>query len=618
MALADKYTFTFSSVLDGEEHTFTIQQDGYAGAVETLEFLPGRDFMILQYDTSNPVFLHPVRGSQLTLKLVLTPEQIEEFTLAETRTWFVIWTSNQGWEWRGWLQPQISTNYNPYDLGVIELQFTDNLGALQNTPDNVMNSAFVELQPFEEMIERELSLTDISLPVSISTSVRHADYPGEKVHETAHLEQAMTLDYNGQDAQSAYSILAKMLRMMHCVVFQNNGEWVIFNPIDREASSYGIDLLQQYDIVARSLNVRFEAPLSKTTGISYHYQIRHTQENRDFKTYIPTGPAKGFTFWQQVGLLGNEIFGINTVSGKNYFVVRGNFFAGNADSTDYYVNDGGSVTRGEPIRVYLNYEITFNDVVNPRVSITNDVAGTIYYLTVNRDWTTTLTILTGEDTIKEILNTDIPANDDGTIQIRIYRPEVPSAGAYNPTQSYMRFAYAEILAAKSSEPTDLKLFRSIGKKDNRGLREDEKFETIGLQFDTEFSPNEAAFWQYDKYISFIFASDGTRLDSKFISDYNSEEKPLTEFAVNTYMRCFAKPQLYIEAQLYGKALRIGEIYTASIPGLPDNLSFMVTAYSWDVQNDIYNAILSYVSYDNNDTIEMQRFWLQQSQEEPNE
>lgn len=616
MALSSRYTFDFQTVLDGETHSINIKQEGYGGSPEALPYLPGRDFMTLSYDKSNPNYMHPVRGSQLTLNISLEPSQIQEFVLADNRTWYIEWTSASGWEWYGWMQPQPSVNYNPYGLRELSLQFSDNLGSLQNTPDNVMDSAFVELQPFSEMIERELGLTDISLPVTISTSVRHLDYPYETGEETAHLEQSMTLDFNGQQPQKAYDILSKLLRMLHCFVFQYGGQWVVTNPIDNYLAGYIDNLFTAFQIADRGLNVRFEAPLSKTTSRGYHYQIRHTQQNRDFHLWVPSGPNKGFTNWEQVGTLATEMFDLTTISGKNYFKILGNYVVGTPDSTDYYMNDGGSVSQGEMIRVYLNYEYTFAGAVDARVAIINDVSGTIYYLTTAATWTTSLTILTGDADINAILNLPIPADDSGNISIRIYRPAVASLpGTYNPTTSYMRFAYAEVLASKTAEPTDLKLFKSIGLLDNRGLREDEKFETMGLQYDREFSPNGSTFWQYSQYVSFIFDSTGSRLDSKFISDYDSDERALTEFAVNTFMRLFAKTQIYIEVELYGKALRIGDIYTADIPGLPSGLSFIVVAYEWNVQADRYSATLAYIEYDTVDTIGMQRFWLQQSQED---
>jgi hypothetical protein len=90
----------------------------------------------------------------------------------------------------------------------------------------------------------------------------------------------------------------------------------------------------------------------------------------------------------------------------------------------------------------------------------------------------------------------------------------------------------------------------------------------------------------------------------------------TEFAANTYMRLFAKPQLYAEIELYGKALNVGDIYTLNVPGLPSDLPFVVVAYDWDVQSDRYSALMAYISYDPTDTITMQRYWLQQNQDDP--
>ncbi len=94
---------------------------------------------------------------------------------------------------------------------------------------------------------------------------------------------------------------------------------------------------------------------------------------------------------------------------------------------------------------------------------------------------------------------------------------------------------------------------------------------------------------------------------------SSQPWGLTEFAANTYMRLFAKPQLYIEVTLRGKGLYVGDIYEVDIPGFATPYLFVVVAYDYDVKNDTYAALLAYISYDQTDTITMQRIWLQQSQ-----
>ena len=144
----------------------------------------------------------------------------------------------------------------------------------------------------------------------------------------------------------------------------------------------------------------------------------------------------------------------------------------------------------------------------------------------------------------------------------------------------------------------------------------ETFETIGLQYDTEFSPNEAAFFEFNDYISFIFDEDGNRLDSKFFSDYEPNEKSLTQFASNTYMRLFAKTQIFVEVDLQGKDLKVGDIYSLDIPGFATPYKFVCVAYDWDIKNDFYSAIFAYIDYDAVDTITQNRFWIQQNQDDP--
>lgn len=623
MALATKYTFSFASVLDGELHTIAIKQEGYGGSPIALPYMVGRDFMVLSYDKGNANLLHPVRGSQLTLRVSLEPSQIQEFVLSDNRTWYIEWTATNGWEWYGWLQPQTSINYNPFGLRELELQFTDNLGALQTSPDNVLDSVFIELQTIGEMITRQLSYTDISLPVTFSTSVRHADEIYDYANDTVYLEQSMALDYLGQQPQMAYDLLTKLCRQLHCTTYQKAGNWVVENWIDKAAAGYPNDILDNYSIVDRSLNVRFESPLSRVTARSYHYSIRHTQQNRSFSDWVPSGPNKGFTFWEQFGTLATEIFDLYQSGGKNYFAVQGNYVSSNANSADYYANDGGAVTAGESVRVFLQWELTPGGAgtVNPRVAINLDASGTPWWLQASGEWTQTAgpVILADETEINGILNFATLAPASGTLIIRIYRPDVPSLGTtYNSGTSYIRFAFADALASKTANETDYKLFKSVGIKDNQGLRPNEKFDTIGLNFDTEFSPNGANFFQYDEYISFLYDSAGNRLDSGFISDYDSTQRGMTIFAANTYMRLFAKPQLYAEVELYGKALNVGDIYTLNIPGLPADLPFVVVAYDWDVQGDRYSALLAYISYDPTDTIGMQRYWLQQNQDDPDD
>jgi hypothetical protein len=555
------------------------------------------------------------------LRVSLEPSQIQEFVLADNRTWYIEWTGANGWEWYGWLQPQTSINYTPYGLRELELQFSDNLGALQTTPDTVLDSVFIELQTLGEMAERQLSYTDIALPVTISTSVRHVGEIYLNADGTVYLEQSMALDYLGQLPQMAYDLLSKICRQLQCVVYQNAGNWVIENWIDKALAGYPNDLLDNFLIADRGLNIRFESPLSKVTARSYHYSIRHTQKNRDFGDYVPSGPNKGFTFWEQQGTLATEMFDLITISGKNYFEVLGNYVSSNANSTDFYVNEGGTVTEGEAVRVFLQWEITDGGAgtVNPRVAINLDASGTPWWLQASGEWTQTAgpIILDNESDINAILNISTIAPASGTMIIRIYRPDVPSLGTtYNSGTTYIRFAFADVLASKTSNETDYKLFKSVGIKANQGLRPNEEFETIGLNFDTEFSPNGANFFQYDEYVSFLYDSSGARLSSGFISDYDTEERGLTIFAANTYMRLFAKPQLYAEIELYGKALNVGDIYTLNVPGLPADLPFVVVAYDWDVQSDRYSALMAYISYDPTDTITMQRYWLQQNQDDP--
>lgn len=618
MALGNKYECNFTSLL-GVTYQAIIKQEGYSGNVIVLGFLPGRNFAVLSYDKTNTDILHPIRGSQFSLTLSLEPSQIEEFVLAGNRDWYIEVAGDNGFEWYGWMQPQTSMNYNPYGLREITLQFSDNLGALQNTPDNIMNDFLIELQPLTNMIERQLSYTDIALPVTISTSVRHTDFSPETANDTIYLEQGLTLDYNGQEPQPAYDLLSKMLRLLHCIVYQKAGEWVVENLIDKSLELYPDSLLDTFSILNRSMNIRFDAPLSKSVARSYHYQIRHTQQNRDFSSWIPSGPNNGFTFWEQFGTLATEMFDLLELNGKNYFEVLGNYVSTNADSADYYANDGGSVKEGEIVIIFLNYEYTpsLGFDVDARVAITVvDSGSTVHWLRADAVWDTTPYILTGDTEINDILNLSIPAPVDGTAVIRIYRPLVPSLGTtYNSGTTYVRFAYAEILASNVAENEDLKLFKSVARKDNRGLKELQEFDTIGLQFDTEFSPNGADFWQFDKYISFTYDSTGTRLDSKFFSDYDAEERSITQFANNANMRLLGKPQIYIELTLYGNGLNVGDIYTINVPGLPEGLIFVVLAYDHDLKNDTYNAILAYISYDETDTIDMFRHWLLQIQDD---
>ena len=621
MALGNRYQFSFVTLLDSESISITIQQEGYTGSVETLSFMPGRDFLKLGYDKTNSNLLWPIRGSQLTLKISLPPSQIAEFVLSENRDWFIIVTGSGGFEWKGWYQPQTSVTYSPYGLREIVLQFSDNLGALQNAPDNILAQFFVELQSFEKMITRLLGYTDISLPIVYSNSITHTDFSTLPVQEIAHLEQAMTLDFNGQQPQSAYDLLSKMLRMMQSVVYQKDGYWVIENLIDKKDAATPIDLLTDYDVIGRGLTVRFESPLSKATAKSHHYQIRHTQQNRDFSGYISSGPNKGFIDWEQFGLLGNEMFDLITISGKIWFKVLGNYVISNTDSRDYYENSGGNVTAGENMVVYFNYEYTpgLGFDVNAQIAIKVDAGGTPYYLRDDLVWEQTATpfLISGDAAISGVVNVATVAPISGVVTFRIYRPDVPSLGStYQPANTFMRVAYAEVLASKVSNPVDYKLFKSVATKPRKGLRNSETFETIGLQYDTEFSPNEAAFFEFNDYISFIFDEDGNRLDSKFYSGYEPNEKSLTQFASNTYMRLFAKTQIFVEVDLQGKALKVGDIYSLDIPGFATPYTFVCVAYDWDIKNDFYSAIFAYIDYDAVDTITQNRFWIQQNQDDP--
>jgi len=623
MALADRYHFDFVTLLDSESISITIQQEGYTGSVEVLPFMPGRDFLKLGYDKTNSNLLWPIRGAQLTLKISLQPSEIAEFVLSENRDWFIIVTGSGGFEWRGWYQPQTSVTYSPYGLREIVLQFSDNLGALQNTPDNILAQFFIEKQSFETMVTRLLGYTDISLPIVYDNSITHTDFSTLPVQEIAYLDQTMTLDILGQLPQSAYDILSKLLRMMQSVLYQKNGNWVIENWIDKKDATTPVDLLADYKVVGRGLNIRFESPLSKTTGKSHHYQIRHTQQNRDFSSYIPSGPNKGFEAWEQFGLLGHEMFDLITISGKNWFKVIGNYVSTIQDSRDYYENLGGNVTQGENVVVYFNYEYTpslgFDVNAQFAVLLSETGTGTPYYLRDDLIWDQTATpfLISGDTAISGVVNVATVAPVSGVLTLRVYRPDVPSLGStYNFTNTYVRVAYAEVLASKVSNPVDYKLFKSVATKQRKGLRNSESFETIGLQYDTEFSPNEAAFFEFDDFISFIYDNAGLRINSKFYSGYEPNEKSLTQFATNTYMRLFAKTQIFVEAELYGKGLNVGDIYSLDIPGFSTPYVFVCVAFDWDVKSDFYSAIFAYIDYDATDTITQSRFWIQQNQDDP--
>lgn len=623
MALGNRYTFTFQSLIDGEDFTILIKQEGYAGTVETLQYLPGRSPVVLSYDKNNSNLLHPIRGSQLTVNVSLTPTQIQEFVLAENRTWYVELTGANGFEWYGYLQPQPSTNYSPYGLRQLDLQFSDNLGSLQNTPDTILANSFIYLQSLAEMIERELSYTDISLPVTFATSVSHEDFAPDYIQDTVFLEQIMCNDFNGNQPQMAYDLLGKMVRMLQSTVYQKAGSWVVENWIDKSLAPYPVDLLANYEVLGRGLNVRFESPLSKVTARSYHYQIRHVISNRAFSLYIPTGPNKGFESWEQQGTLATEIFSLVSSGGVDYLGVLGNYVSSVGNSADDYQNDNiVSITAGDQMKLYLNYDNTFSGIgtVNPRIALrfTGQPSGNVYWMNNLNEWTLgSRIILQGDAEIQNALSVSTLAPEDGFATIQILRPDVPSLGVtYNSATSYIRFSYADFGAGKSVFDSDYKLFKSVGVKNNRGLRENEKFETIGLAFDNEFYPNATS--NFENYICLLYDSTGTRLDGNFISDYNPISQPWgpTEFAANTYMRLFAKPQLYIEAELRGKGLNIGDVFTVDIPGLPTGLVFVVVAFDYDIKNDQYSTLLAYISYDATDTITMERVWLQQNQDDP--
>jgi hypothetical protein len=137
-----------------------------------------------------------------------------------------------------------------------------------------------------------------------------------------------------------------------------------------------------------------------------------------------------------------------------------------------------------------------------------------------------------------------------------------------------------------------------------------------LQYDFEFSYNGAYPDELDKFISFVYDNASIELPSKFYSGYQPEEKSLTQFASNTYMRLFAKTQIFVEAELYGKGLNVGDIYSLDIPGFSTPYVFVCVAYDWDIKNDFYSAIFAYIDYDATDTITQSRFWIQQNQDDP--
>ena len=623
MALATKYTFSFASVLDGELHTIVMKQEGYGGSPIALPYMVGRNFMVLSYDKGNANLLHPIRGSQLTLRVSLEPSQIQEFVLADNRTWYIEWTGANGWEWYGWLQPQTSINYTPYGLRELELQFSDNLGALQTAPDTILQNSFVYLQTIQEMIERQLSYTDVNLPVTISTSVRHANSVYDYIYNGTYLEAVMCNDFLGEEPQMAYDLLSKFLRLLQCSVYQKAGNWVVENFIDKTLAGYPNDVLDLFEVADRGINIRFESPLSKVVARSYHYQIRHSISNRDFAIYVPSGPNKGFLDWEQDPPPGDEIFSLFQSGGINFFGVLGNYVAGNAASHGLYQSTSfAQISEGDPLKLYLNYNNTFSGLgtVNPRIALRFEVGVDIYYLNTLNEWQLTGTpiILKGDAEILNAKSITTLAPGDGVANIEIYRPEVPALGTtYNSSTSYIRYSYADFGVGKVVNETDYKVFKSVGTKANAGLRPNEEFETIGLAYDREFYP-QANSLLFSNYISLFYDEAGDRLAGNFISDYMPTSQPWgpTEFAANTYMRLFAKPQLYAEIELYGKALNVGDIYTLNVPGLPADLPFVVVAYDWDVQSDRYSALMAYISYDPTDTITMQRYWLQQNQDDP--
>jgi len=293
------------------------------------------------------------------------------------------------------------------------------------------------------------------------------------------------------------------------------------------------------------------------------------------------------------------------------------------DSRDYYENVGGMVKQGENLMVYFNYEYTpglgFDVNAQFAVLITETGTNDPYYLRGDLIWDQTATpyIIKGDTEIQGGISAATVAPVNGAITFRVYRPDVPSLGTtYNTTSTFMRVAYAEVLTTKVNNPFDYKLFKSVATKDRKGLRNSETFETIGLQYDTEFSPNEAAFFEYDDFISFIYDNAGLRLNSKFYSGYEPNEKSLTQFATKTYMRLFAKTQIFVEVDLYGKNLYIGDIYTLDIPGFATPYTFVCVAYDYDIKNDLYSAIFSYIDYDPVDSITQNRYWIQQNQDDP--
>ncbi len=620
MALASRYTFSFYSLIDSEQFSVVIKQEGYTGYPDALEFLPGRNPITLSYDKTNASLLHPIRGGQLTINLSLEASDLEEFVLADNRTWFIEVTGTNGFEWYGWMQPQSSIIYSPYGIGTIGLQFSDGLGALQTTPDNVLSTAFVEKQSLTEMIERLVSYTDIDLPVTINTTVKHDGEIGT-ANDTVFLEQALSLDYNGQQPQNAYDLLSRILRLIHCTIYQKNGTWVVENLIDKSLLPYPDDLTINFQVLDKSLIVRFESPLSKVTAESRHYEIRHTQNNRDFAiaNFDMSDNFLNFPDWVQQGTNATAMVNAVTLGGKQYARIFGNYVASNGNSTDYLENSGGSVEEGQTVRIFVAFEnvLSTPSDITPQFAIELNESGNTWWFSASS--------MTFIDQPTPILNTSdilsnigqqviIPAS--GTIKFRIYRPIIPSLGTtYNSGVNYCRWAYAEALAGKQNVDNEYKLFRCVGTKDNRGLRENEKFDTIGLAFDREVAPPTETAIDYDAYVSLFYDEDGAQLTGDFVSDYMATSQPwgLTEFAVNTYMRLFAKPQLYVEAALYGKGLSVGDIYEIDVPGFASAYLFVVVAFDYDIRNDTYNVLFSYISYDSVDTITMQNYWLQQNQ-----
>jgi hypothetical protein len=452
-----KYRTEFTDIL-GVDWRVDILQDGYAGSINTM-VASGEPLIIEFLSAGDSLIESPIKGSTATLNIECnTNFQYIDLYSSEDMTYKmkVYYGSTPTLYWQGWLGSDYTEPYNsvPYTVSLVA---ADGLGLLKYI--DYKNGATYYTGRDEECdiilsVLSKIGYTSFTEFCNIYENRMRAGVADTPMNQ---VKIEMDLFKN----KDCYYVLEEILKKYNAIIRQNNGEFVIFRPVELvDTTLYG-RIISTGSVTGTSITtdkflmregitdssdiidldggvLMFQSPASKITSNQDYGQRDSWIKNSDFD--VNTWDGSAFQNWT---ITGANVFDLSSIAGfesEKNGVGLTYVGAGTPNTTCYIKQTFGSyvLTTDDVLEFSFDYKTknaTTSDISMSIYMKIKDTAGNIWlkrktgseseldesavaeYIT-----TGTLTIPAGVSEWNTWSRNIIGLTQDGTYEIIIYTP----------------------------------------------------------------------------------------------------------------------------------------------------------------------------------------------------